>query len=49
MTPQEAVSQFKRIRMDMVSGMVVSNIIAVFIIYATSATLHATGVRNIQS
>jgi len=47
--PRDAAPQFKRIRMDTVIGMMVSNMIAIFIIYATAATLHATGITNIQT
>ncbi len=49
LTPKKAAPQFKRIRTDTVVGMMVSNMIAIFIIYATSATLHATGITNIQT
>jgi NRAMP (natural resistance-associated macrophage protein)-like metal ion transporter len=49
LAPGDAKPQFDRIRTDTVVGMVVSNLIAVFIIYATAATLHATGVTNIQT
>ena len=48
-TPAAAASQFRRIRIDTVVGMGVSNLIAVFIIYATAATLHAGGVRIIET
>ncbi len=49
LTPLDAAPQFKRIRIDTIVGMLVSNVIAIFIIYATSATLHATGLTNIQT
>jgi NRAMP (natural resistance-associated macrophage protein)-like metal ion transporter len=48
-TPNLAKPQFARIRTDTVVGMVVSNVIAIFIIFATAATLHASGVTNIQT
>jgi NRAMP (natural resistance-associated macrophage protein)-like metal ion transporter len=49
LTPQDAKAQFARIRTDTVIGMGVSNLIAICIIYATAATLHATGVTEIQT
>ena len=49
LTASEAPASFKRIRTDTVAGMGVSNLIAIFIIYATSATLHASGITLIQS
>ncbi len=49
LTPQLARPQFARIRVDTIVGMGVSNLIAVCIIYATAATLHATGVTTIQT
>ena len=48
-TPGIATPQFKRIRTDTVAGMGVSNLIAIFIIFATSATLNASGVTDIQT
>jgi NRAMP (natural resistance-associated macrophage protein)-like metal ion transporter len=49
LTPQSARAEFARIRTDTVVGMGVSNLIAICIIYATAATLHATGVTEIQT
>jgi Mn2+/Fe2+ NRAMP family transporter len=49
LTPQDAKPQLKRIRADTVIGMSISNLIAMFIIYATAATLNAHGVTNIQT
>ncbi len=46
---QQAPSQFRRIRMDTLVGMGVSNLIAICIIYATAATLNAVGVTDIQT
>jgi NRAMP (natural resistance-associated macrophage protein)-like metal ion transporter len=47
--PEDAGPQFARIRGDTVVGMVVSNLIAICIIYATAATLHASGITTIQT
>jgi NRAMP (natural resistance-associated macrophage protein)-like metal ion transporter len=44
-----AKGQFTRIRFDTAAGMLVSNIIAIFIIYATATTLHASGLTDIQT
>ena len=44
-----APAQFARIRTDTIVGMLVSNLVAICIIYATAATLHATGVTDIQT
>jgi len=49
MSQGEAAPQIRRIRTDTMIGMLVSNVIAIFIIYATAATLHASGVTNIQT
>ncbi len=49
LTPRAAKPQLARIRADTIVGMGVSNMIAVCIIYATAATLHATGVTDIQT
>jgi NRAMP (natural resistance-associated macrophage protein)-like metal ion transporter len=49
LVPGAAKPQLARIRTDTVVGMGVSNVIAVCIIYATAATLHATGVTEIQT
>lgn len=48
-TPREAGRELSRIRIDTMVGMGVSNVIALFIIYATAATLHANGVTDIQT
>ena len=47
--PQTAGPQLVRIRWDTLVGMGVSNVVAVFIIYATAATLNASGVTDIQT
>ncbi len=49
LTPKLAKDQFNRIRTDTAVGMVVSNLIAICIIYATAATLNASGVTDIQT
>ena len=49
LTPGSAGPQLARIRADTIVGMGVSNIVAICIIYATAATLHATGVTDIQT
>ena len=46
---QQAPTQFTRIRVDTTVGMGVSNLIAICIIYATAATLHATGITTIET
>ena len=48
-TPGLAGPQFARIRTDTAIGMGASNLVAVFIIYATAATLHASGVTQIRT
>ena len=47
--PRDAGPELLRIRTDTIVGMGVSNLIAVFIIIATAATLNASGVTNIQT
>jgi NRAMP (natural resistance-associated macrophage protein)-like metal ion transporter len=47
--PGEARPEFARIRLDTLVGMGASNLVALFIIFATAATLHAKGLTNIQS
>jgi NRAMP (natural resistance-associated macrophage protein)-like metal ion transporter len=47
--PREAGPELKRIRTDTYVGMGVSNLIALFIIFATAATLNAHGVTNIET
>jgi NRAMP (natural resistance-associated macrophage protein)-like metal ion transporter len=48
-TPRDAGPELSRIRTDTIVGMGVSNLIALFIIFATAATLNASGVTNIQT
>jgi NRAMP (natural resistance-associated macrophage protein)-like metal ion transporter len=47
--PRAAGPELARINLDTMVGMAVSNIIALFIIIATAATLHASGVTDIQT
>ncbi len=47
--PQDAAEELSRIRTDTLVGMGFSNLIALFIIIATAATLHATGVTQIET
>ena len=47
--PNRAEPELERIRIDTWVGMGYSNLIALFIIIATAATLHAQGVTDIQS
>ncbi len=47
--PRDAGPELARIRTDTAVGMGISNLIALFIIFATAATLHASGVTEIQT
>ena len=47
--PRQAPTELKRIRLDTYLGMGLSNIVALFIILTTAATLHAHGVTDIQT
>jgi NRAMP (natural resistance-associated macrophage protein)-like metal ion transporter len=47
--PLEAPAQLVRIRVDTISGMLMSNLIALAIMIATAATLHAHGITNINT
>jgi Mn2+/Fe2+ NRAMP family transporter len=47
--PWQARKQFERIRVDTVLGMAFSNVISLFIILTTAATLHAAGITDIQT
>jgi len=44
-----ARKEFKRIRIDTYLGMLLSNVVAVFIVITTAATLNAHGVTNVQT
>jgi Mn2+/Fe2+ NRAMP family transporter len=48
-SPRSAKSQFRRMRFDTIAGMAFSNIISITIILATAATLHASGVTQINT
>lgn len=48
-TPAAVRGHLRRIKVDTVVGMTLSNLIAFFIILSTAATLHAAGVRDIQT
>ena len=47
--PRQAKPEFKRIRVDTYLGMGLSNLVALFIIITTAATLHVHGITNIQT
>ena len=47
--PKEAPKAYARIRIDTISGMLISNLIAVAIMISTAATLHQAGTTNIQT
>ena len=47
--PEQAKREFRRIRIDTMVGMAFSNIVALSIVIATAATLHAHGTTNIQT
>jgi NRAMP (natural resistance-associated macrophage protein)-like metal ion transporter len=47
--PEEAPAQLRRIRIDTVIGMALSNGVAYFIILTTAAVLHAQGIRTIDT
>lgn len=49
LAPRGAATELARIRTDTMFGMGVSTLIALFIILATGATLHAGGVTDIQT
>jgi NRAMP (natural resistance-associated macrophage protein)-like metal ion transporter len=48
-SPRGARAQFRRIRFDTLVGMAFSNLIALAIMLATAATLHAQGVTDIET
>ncbi len=47
--PEQAKSEFRRIRIDTYLGMAFSNAVALFIVISTAATLHTHGITNIQT
>lgn len=48
-TPREAGPELKRIRIDTLTGMAFSTLVSLAIVYATAATLHAHGIRDIET
>lgn len=48
-TPREAGPELKRIRIDTLTGMAFSSIVSLAIVFATAATLHVSGVRDIAT
>ena len=48
-TPREAGPELRRIRDDTLIGMAFSTIVSIAIVFATAATLHAHGIRDIES
>ncbi|MBI1396699.1 MAG: divalent metal cation transporter [Betaproteobacteria bacterium] len=48
-TPRKVRHHLRRIDLDTIAGMTISNLIAFCIILSTAATLHASGVTNIQT
>jgi len=48
-TPYRAKSEIARIRTDTLVGMAVSSLVGIAIIYATAATLHASGITQIET
>jgi len=49
LTPSTAGPELKRIRIDTLTGMALSTLISLAIVFATAATLHAQGVRDIAT
>jgi NRAMP (natural resistance-associated macrophage protein)-like metal ion transporter len=47
--PQQAPGQMARMQLDTVVGMGISNLIALFIMVTAGATLHASGITDIQT
>jgi Mn2+/Fe2+ NRAMP family transporter len=48
-SPEQAPGAFRRMRIDTIAGMAVSNLVALAIMISTAATLHAAGKTDIQS
>ena len=48
-SPRKAGAELARIRTDTLVGMGFSHLVALFIVIATAATLHANGIREIES
>ncbi|MDP9162890.1 MAG: divalent metal cation transporter [Pseudomonadota bacterium] len=49
LTPSTAGPELKRIRIDTLVGMAFSTLVSLAIVFATAATLHASGVRDITT
>lgn len=47
--PRSAGPELRRIRFDTITGMAVSNLIALFIVISAAATMHAGGIKDIQT
>jgi len=47
--PRAAGPELRRIRVDTLVGMAASNVVALFIVWATAATLHKHGITNITT
>jgi NRAMP (natural resistance-associated macrophage protein)-like metal ion transporter len=47
--PHQAPGQLRRIRLDTLIGMAISNLVAFFIILTVAATLHTHGLRSIET
>src|SRR6185369_13832196 len=48
-TPSDAGPELKRIRDDTLIGMAFSTLVSVAIVFASAATLHASGIRNVET
>ena len=48
-TPKDAGPELRRIRNDTLVGMTFSNLVAIAIVFATAATLHARGIKEITT
>lgn len=49
LAPADAGPELQRIRLDTLTGMAVSTVISLAIVFATAATLHASGIRDIET
>ncbi|UKK85546.1 divalent metal cation transporter [Sphingopyxis sp. BSN-002] len=49
LTPASAGPELRRIRIDTLTGMALSTLISLAIVFATAATLHAEGIRDIAT
>lgn len=47
--PAQAGRQLRKVRIDTVIGMALSNLVGIFIMLTTAATLHKAGIQNIDS